>query len=119
MSDTPFDVLTSESEWADVLKQSEEAPVLIFKHSSACPVSAKAHVQMEELAETDEVSIHKVVVQDHRSVSDAIEEDLSVRHETPQAIVVHNGASVFDTSHFDVTADTLRDELRQASLSSN
>lgn len=119
MSDTPFHVLTSESEWADVLDQSQEAPVLIFKHSSACPVSAQAHAEMEELAEADELPIHKVVVQDHRSVSDAIEDDLGIRHETPQAIVVHNGTSVFDTSHFDVTADTLRDQLRQATLSSN
>jgi bacillithiol system protein YtxJ len=74
---------------------------------------------MEELAEDDELSIHKIVVQDHRSVSDAIEDDLGVRHETPQAIIVHNGASVFDTSHFEVTADALRDQLRQATLSSN
>lgn len=119
MSDVPFSALTSDTDWTDALTQSEETPVLIFKHSSACPVSAQAQTEMTELAEEETVPIFRVVVQEHRAVSDEIESDLDVRHETPQAILVHEKTPVFDTSHFNVTADTLREELRRFSLSTN
>lgn len=109
--------LTSISEWKDARDQSNETPVLIYKHSSACPVSTKAQKEVEELAETDDLSVYEVVVQTHRAVSDAIEADLELRHETPQAILLRDGEVVFDASHFDVTADTIRNELQHPSSS--
>jgi bacillithiol system protein YtxJ len=115
MSDSPFQPLTSSSDWTSALEQSQDTPVLVFKHSSACPVSGKADGEMAELAEEAEVPVYKVVVQQNRSVSDDIEADLDVRHETPQAILLHEETPVFDTSHFNVTAESLRRELRQVS----
>jgi len=119
MSDSPFHPLTSDADWADALAQSEETPAIIFKHSSACPVSSQAHTEMTELAESIDVPVYKVVVQKNRAVSDQIESALDVRHETPQAIVLHDHTPVFDTSHFNVTADRLREELRRVPLSTN
>ena len=119
MSDAPFHPLTSDTNWADALDQSQNTPVLIFKHSSACPVSGQANTEMTELAEEEEVPVYRVVVQNHRTVSDKIEADLDVRHETPQAIVLHDQSPVFDASHFNVTADRLRKELRRLPLSTN
>lgn len=114
MSDAPFIPLNSDAAWDEALAQSESIPVLVFKHSSACPVSGKAHTEMADLAEEEEVPVYKVVVQENRSVSDTIETDLAVRHETPQVILLHEASAVFDTSHFNVTADTLREELRRS-----
>jgi bacillithiol system protein YtxJ len=119
MPDSPFHSLTSDTDWSDALAQSEETPVVIFKHSSTCPVSSQAHTEMTELANANDIPIFKVVVQENRAVSDEIESDLDVRHETPQAIVVHDESPVFDTSHFNVTADRLREELRRVPLSTN
>ena len=119
MSDAPFNTLTSEADWTDALAQSEDSPVLIFKHSSTCPVSGQANTEMTELVEDEDVPVYRVVVQDHRAVSDEIEADLGVRHETPQAILLHDRKPVFDTSHFNVTAERLRKELRRTSLSTS
>jgi len=119
MSDAPYDELSTNDDWEDALAHSERTPVLVFKHSSSCPVSGKADTEITEFAQEEEVPVYRVVVQDNRPVSDVIEDDLDVRHETPQAILLHEGASVFDTSHFNVTADTLRDELRRLPLSNN
>lgn len=113
MSDTPFHDLTSDGDWDDVLTQSKDHPVLVFKHSSTCPVSGKAHTEMTELAEEQDVPIYQVVVQENRSISDRIEADLDVTHETPQAILLQDASPVFDTSHFNVTAETLGEELRR------
>lgn len=118
MASSPFRDLTSVSAWTDALKHSEDHPVLVYKHSSACGVSAKAQREMSELADEEELPIYQVVVQNDRAVSDRIEEDLDIRHETPQAILLHEQRPVFDTSHFNVTAETIRSELHHVSHSS-
>ena len=87
--------------------------MLIFKHSATCSLSAQAHDEVEALAQESDVPVYKVVVQDHRPVSDAIADTLAVRHETPQAIVLDDRTPAFDTSHLNVTTDTLRKELRR------
>lgn len=119
MSDALYENLSSDADWQAALAQSEKTPVLVFKHSSSCPVSGKADGEINEFAEDEDVPVYRVVVQENRSVSDTIESDLDVRHETPQAILLHQGSPVFDTSHFNVTADTLREELRRLPLSTN
>lgn len=108
-----FHTLASDADWSAALKRSDDTPVLIFKHSSACSVSAKAQGELESLAEEADAPVCRVVVQKHRAVSNTIEDALGIRHETPQAILLHEQTPVFDTSHFDVTEETLRQELQR------
>lgn len=117
MSDDSFRSLSSETDWADARSRSEKRPILLFKHSSACPVSAKADQEMRQLVEDHELPVYKLVVQESRALSDEIADTLSIRHETPQAIVLHQKEPVFDTSHFDVTAEALREAVRSATVS--
>lgn len=105
--------LHSESDWEAALAHSEDTPVLIYKHSSACPVSGQAHEEVEELTTDDTLPVYKVVVQEHRAISNQIEDDLSIRHETPQVILLHDRSPIYDTSHFDVSAATIRQELNR------
>jgi bacillithiol system protein YtxJ len=119
MSDSPFHSLSSEADWADAQAASEERPVLVFKHSSACPVSAKADGELKSLAEDGSLPVYKLVVQESRALSDEIAESLGVRHETPQAIVLDDGAPVFDASHFDVTAEAVREAVRSTTSPAN
>ncbi|PSQ97267.1 MAG: bacillithiol system redox-active protein YtxJ [Bacteroidetes bacterium SW_9_63_38] len=116
MADT-FHPLDSESAWTAAQEHSDDTPVLVYKHSSTCPVSSKAQTEVEKLLSDGSLPVYRVVVQDHRAVSDLIEEELGIRHETPQAILLHNQDPVFDTSHFDVTAETLRDALNRLPVS--
>lgn len=117
MSDAPFRSLSSETDWSNARSHSEEEPVLLFKHSAACPVSGKANREMQQLAQDEDLSIYKLVVQESRALSDEIADMLEVRHETPQAIVLDEREPVFDASHFDVTAETLRDAAFSATPS--
>ena len=119
MSDSPFHPLTSESDWADALSHSEDELVVVYKHSSACSVSTKANREMSKLAKQFPVPIYKVVVQNNRAISDTIADTLDIRHETPQAIVLQDGSPLFDTSHFNVTVDTLREELRRVAITND
>lgn len=117
MSDDPFRPLSSPADWTDACSQSEEQPVLLFKHSSACPVSGSANQEMQTLAEDTDLPVYKLVVQESRALSDEIADALDVRHETPQAIVLDEKESAFNTSHFDVTADTVRGAVHSLSQS--
>ena len=85
----------------ELFARSHNEPVLLFKHSTACPISARAHKQMEEV----KTPVSIVVVQDSRDVSRQVEERTGIRHETPQALVLRNGRAVWNASHFDITAD--------------
>lgn len=119
MSDSPFRPLSTADDWSEARTQSEEKPVLLFKHSSACPVSAKADTEMQTLAEDSSLPIYKLVVQESRDLSDEIAETLEVRHETPQAILLDDQQPAFDASHFDVTADAVKEAVRSTSPSTN
>jgi len=72
---------------------------IIFKHSNACPVSAKAKVEMDGLKE----EIVLVVVQEQRDLSNKIAEEFDIKHESPQVILVKDGKAVKVFNHFDVT----------------
>lgn len=93
--------LTSPEELARVDEASRAAPVLLFKHSTSCGVSAGALEGLErDWRPVDDV--HTVFFIDlwaHRDVSDAVEVRYGVRHESPQVLVVDDGACVYTASH--------------------
>ena len=82
-----------------LLTDSTKKPVIVFKHSNACSISARAYREMEKV---DGVNI--VEVQSARDVSRELASRTGVRHETPQVIILRDGKAVWNASHFDVTA---------------
>jgi bacillithiol system protein YtxJ len=80
----------------------------IFKHSTRCPVSARAATEIRRFVDGHpEVPVHRVLVIDDRPLSMAIAGRLGVIHESPQAILVRDGAPVWTASHDGVTAEAL------------
>ncbi|MEP6568300.1 MAG: bacillithiol system redox-active protein YtxJ [Acidobacteriota bacterium] len=94
----------------ELASRSKERPVVIFKHSLTCPISAAAYEQMAEVK--DEVAL--VEVQRARELSTEIEDRLGVAHESPQVIVLRNGEVTWSASHFKITADAVEEALRAA-----
>jgi bacillithiol system protein YtxJ len=104
--------LSTEQELEAFLAASRGESILIFKHSSQCPVSAEAHGEVRQLlANAGGVKAGIVVVQSARALSNKIAADFGIRHETPQAIVVRDGKAVWSASHWDVTSDVLAEAL--------
>ncbi len=93
----------------ELFARSHNEPVLLFKHSDACPISARAYRQMEEV----KTPVSIVVVQESRDLSREVAERTGVRHETPQALVLRNGRVVWNASHFDITADVVEQAVRE------
>lgn len=88
------------------LAESRQRPVLLFKHSYSCGVSAEALDELiAHLGERQRDARYAIVtVQTHREVSNAIAKKLGIRHETPQALLVRDGEVVWSASHFRVNA---------------
>jgi len=88
-------------------------PVLIFKHSSTCGLSAMAAEEVAEWLDTREMAadVYVVDVRRSRPVSQAVAERLKVRHESPQALLVQHGIVRWHRSHAGVTAAAIERAL--------
>ena len=106
----PLKSLSDIHELDAAIAESVERPVLLFKHSNTCPVSARAYQQMQGVKSP--VSI--VVVQTSRDLSREVAARTGVPHESPQALVLRNGEAVWSASHFDITADAVEQAMRES-----
>lgn len=112
MADLPFRPLASASDLEEALTQSERRPVLLYKHSTACPISARTQHSLEDLTQDADPPVYRLVVQEAGDLSQSIAKDLGIRHESPQAILLVDRAPVFDTSHGRVKAEAVREAAR-------
>ena len=101
-----------------VITDSHAKPVMLFKHSYTCGISAEALDELrahldDKVAALPAVRYAMVTVQTHREVSNAIATRLGVRHETPQAILVHEGRAIWSASHFRGNATELQKALAE------
>lgn len=110
MDNNHFLRITDTNAFEELETRSKDQPVVIFKHSLTCPISAAAYEQMEQF--TGEVAL--VEVQRAGPLSLEIEGRLGVAHESPQVIVLHKGEVVWNASHFRITADAVANAVEQA-----
>ncbi|MFD3445281.1 bacillithiol system redox-active protein YtxJ [Microbacteriaceae bacterium 4G12] len=87
----------------------EHPTFLLFKHSLTCPISQRAYNEFQAYEET--VPTFYLYVQEARPLSTAIAERLAIRHESPQALYVKNGAVVWHASHSNITKQSLESNI--------
>jgi bacillithiol system protein YtxJ len=92
-----------------LMERSQANPVVIFKHSTTCPISASAYREMEQV----DSEVNLIEVQSARSVSEELEKRLGIRHESPQVIVLRQGKVVWDASHWKIKAGAVADAVRE------
>lgn len=107
--------LNSVEEWNNVFERTGEIPLVLFKHSTRCPVSAEAYEQFLAHVNKEPVpgfDYALVLVVESRPVSNEVAETLSVKHESPQVILIKNKQAVWHTSHWRITVSSLKENLR-------
>ena len=107
--------ITTVDEARELIAGSQNVPTLLFKHSTTCPISARAAMRVQEFIESapeNAPAIHLIKVIESRPVSNAIAADLGVTHQSPQMILVSGGKSVWDTSHGDITPAAIGEAIR-------
>lgn len=98
-----FEKIADQGALENWITRSYREPVVIFKHSNSCGISARAHAEMSRV----DLPIGLVTVQDERDVSDEIETRFNLAHETPQALVLRNSEIVWSGSHGQITSNAL------------
>jgi bacillithiol system protein YtxJ len=82
--------------------------LILFKHSTSCPVSWAAHSQINRFRlKHPDVPVHILHVIKDRPTSLKVEQLTGIRHESPQVIVVKNGTVLTSISHGSITEERL------------
>lgn len=93
---------------ADLTDLLGQDTVMIFKHSTACPVSWAAHLQVTKfLKDHPAFPLYMVSVIQQRPASNQIAEQTGVRHQSPQIILLRHGKVAAAISHGQITAGEL------------
>ncbi len=105
----PWVQLTSSAQLHELMEQSAAIPVLLFKHSTRCSISALAKSRFEQKwnAEPNECICVYLDLLNYRSLSNEIETLTGVAHESPQAILLKNKRVVYEDSHTGISATTI------------
>lgn len=105
--------LTDIQQLNSLVEESAQAPVIIFKHSTRCPVSRMAlkNFENEYGIGEEEATPYFLDLIAHRDISNAIAERFNVVHQSPQVIVIKNGTSVYDESHDGIDAGVVKGKI--------
>lgn len=108
-SSIAWNQLTDLGELNEIITISEEKPVVIFKHSTRCSISRMALKQFENQYDAQENIVpYFLDLLKHRDISNEIETQFNVQHQSPQILVIKNGKSIYNASHSDIDADDLK-----------
>lgn len=88
--------------------------LVLFKHSTSCPVSWAAHSQINRFRlKHPEVPVQILNVIKERPTSLKVAQITGIRHESPQVILVRNGEIVTSVSHGMITEEFISELIRE------
>jgi bacillithiol system protein YtxJ len=94
----------------DLIEASNDRPVLLFKHSTRCSISAMALHRFEHEWDLDneKCSIYLLDLLNFRGFSNKTAELTGIRHESPQVIVWSKGEVIYHDSHSGISAKSIK-----------
>jgi bacillithiol system protein YtxJ len=104
--------LTEEHQLADISQLSAERPQMIFKHSTRCSISLMAKSRLERNLPPEGVDFYLLDLLKFRNLSNLIAERYNVHHESPQILIIKNGACVYDESHNAIEMSEIEEQIR-------
>lgn len=99
--------ITNEAQLIEVKHLSKVKPQVIFKHSTRCSISSMAKNRLEKGKAPDNIDFYYLDLIKHRSISQKIAEDFDVSHESPQILLIKNGACTYDESHSGISMNDI------------
>lgn len=106
--------LTKPEQVHELIKESNESPVVIFKHSTSCSISATAKGRVERQwpdIGLEGVKAYYLDLLSHRSVSNLIADQLEVPHQSPQLLLLQDGDCVYHASHLSINLNEVKRKL--------
>ena len=94
-------------------EESKSMPILLFKHSTRCAVSSMAKSRLERSKTPEKVDFYFLDLIKYRSVSNKIETEFMVNHESPQVLLIKNGECVYEESHSGISMDEIEEQVKK------
>lgn len=102
--------LSSVDQLETIKEESKAQPVVIFKHSTRCGISSMAlnRLEREWSEDLNNIKAYYLDLISYRQISNAIENEFGIYHESPQLILIENGKAVYDASHMSISTVELK-----------
>ena len=103
--------LTTKAQVEAIKEKSRETPQIIFKHSTRCSVSSMVLSRLERSDVPPGGDFYFLDLIAHRDISNQLASDFDVHHESPQVLLIKNGACVYDESHMAISMDEIAEKI--------
>ena len=107
MKKLDWHLIKEESDLQKIRENSESRVQVIYKHSSHCFISSIIRKRLETSDAPQEVDFHFLDLIRHRAVSNKIADVFNISHESPQVLVIRNGACVYHASHDNIEMEAI------------
>jgi bacillithiol system protein YtxJ len=101
--------LTDEEQLRNIIEKSKEKAQVIFKHSNRCSISSVALQRLQKAYKPGSIDFYFLDLIRYRQLSNKIAEVFSVRHESPQVLVIKDGDCIFYESHLGIDMHEILD----------
>ena len=103
----------TDEDFRQLLTNSHNKVVFLFKHSTACPVSRGACNKIEEFAKSESrAEFWQLLVRENKELALRIADETGIEHKSPQVIQFRNGKAVWDCSHHAINERNLGRQLK-------
>lgn len=108
--------LTTTESFDEVWEKSSKGPVIVFKHSTTCPISAGAFDEFQTYLKNDgkDEDAYYLKVRESRDVSNHIADVTGVQHQSPQILLIKDKSVIWNESHSKITEDSIKAEMVKA-----
>lgn len=104
--------LETELQMEEIKSNSNQKLQLIFKHSTRCIISKMALKQFEkEYDFADQMDLYLLDLLQNRDISNQIATNYDIQHQSPQLILIQNSKVIYNASHENIEASTLKNYL--------
>ena len=103
--------LKNEAQLNEIKELSKSKPQVIYKHSTRCNISRSTLDRLERKWDAIEMGGVKRYFLDlisYRDISNQIADRFQVEHHSPQILVISDGKSVLDLSHYEIEFDHIK-----------
>ena len=101
--------LDSIGELDKLIHESNDSPLLLFKHSTRCSISSLALNRLKSSALAIECFILNVI--ENRDLSNLVAQQFNTAHQSPQVLIIHKRKCIFHTSHFNISPSIVEKEI--------
>lgn len=92
-------ILSDPSQLETIKTESAQKPVVIFKHSIRCSISAMAKGRLERAQAPEGIDFYYLDLINNRGLSNQVADEFGVHHESPQILIIKDGQCIYDESH--------------------